>query len=763
MIADTTAYVISLIKVFSGATILILVLPLLMWHNYLKGKSYTYRFVFCVITQNCFLINLVLLLGFLNICNIYTVMLGIILMFFLVLWSFSDKQYFRKSAARLKVLRQVVYGEKSLSSVRRSIVSLLLKNLKMFFQWPLWKHIIKNFLEYLVLVSAVIYNIWFLTYNVIRYHCYQFSDIPVHQAWIFQLDHGTLFESGIYPFGMHSIVYLIHNIFHLDLREVLLYFGAFQTILLILSLYVLARRIFKWKYVSFLVLILFSFLLNQGRYAASLPQECGMFAVALAAYCLISFLHTPLDKHVIPQDTKFKRFFRINQYFSRRYVKTDVLLFMLAVALSIEYHFFTAIVALILVLSIFLAYLTKMVKKQYWVPIVLAGILGVVIAVGPLMACFAKGIPFQESMQWAISVMTGKEWNGSDTNYKKQLEESLGDTVNQPAKTVIADVVEADTSNTQTLSLLDKLRFYFKALYEFCSNTMFGDELTVILFICVGIGIVCAFILLPFQKTRLVGMAYLSMIIYVVIICTMGAAQTLKIPEIVAAARASTFAEPFLFIVYVIPLDFVFRLLTRYRNKVYLGFLSLLSTGLCIAVVLVIFQRSWVHHFFDANIAYYNEAEYLTRHIRETYDTNTFTVVSTTDEYYEVADHGYHVNISKFINMVNGNETEFKIPTPYVFFFIEKHVLQDYYYGSVDVSPELASKKFVYYASSQDYYFQRAVLESQAYYWALAFIKMYPNSFKVYYEDDLYVAYVLVQNPYHLYNFQIAYLPDKGD
>ena len=77
MIVDTTFYVLSLIKVFGAAAALIIVLPLLTWHNYLKGKPYGYRFVFCVVVQNCFLINLVLLLGFLNICNRLTVTLGI--------------------------------------------------------------------------------------------------------------------------------------------------------------------------------------------------------------------------------------------------------------------------------------------------------------------------------------------------------------------------------------------------------------------------------------------------------------------------------------------------------------------------------------------------------------------------------------------------------------------------------------------------------------------------------------------------------------
>jgi hypothetical protein len=138
-----------------------------------------------------------------------------------------------------------------------------------------------------------------------------------------------------------------------------------------------------------------------------------------------------------------------------------------------------------------------------------------------------------------------------------------------------------------------------------------------------------------------------------------------------------------------------------------------------------------------------------------------FTIISTTDEYYPVVDYGFHENLSKFMDMVNGNQPAFKIPTPYVFIFVEKHVLQDYYYGPVDVSEEYARMAFKYFASTHDYYFQRAVLMSQAYFWAKEYSKMYPNTFRVFYEDDIYISYIVKQNPYALYNFQIEYLPEE--
>jgi len=758
MIVDRVSYLISLIEVFGAATALLLVFPLVMWHQYLKNKSYAFRFIFCVITQNALLINLVLLLGFLEICNVYTVAGCLAVVFLAIRWIYSDRQFFRRCRAAWEYALHILHGAKSLAGICLDARIRCGEFWKEVRRWPFWRHLAAHWLEYLVLGAAVAYNTWFLTYNVLTYHSVQFSDIPVHLSWVYGLDQGTLFVDGIYPFGMHAVVYCIHNFFFLDLREVLLYFGAFQTVLLLVCTYLLARRIFRWRYSALIALISFSLLLNQGRYAASLPQECGMFAVALMATCLFNFLHTPLEDYTVKRDSWFRRIFRINQYFTRRYMTMDALLFMLCVSLTIAYHFYTAIAAVILVLAILLAYISRTIRKKYLIPICLTGILGVCIAVGPLMACYARGIPFQESMQWAVSVISGEEWQGSESNYQSQLEAAKGETPDTPDET---DTGESTAPVNTDKSLTGRIKFYYRAITDFSRVSLFGDDLTDILMICLGGGLCLAALLLPFRKTRLFGLDYASMILYTVFMCTMGAAQTLNLVEVVAASRASTFTQPFLGIIYALPMDFVFGLAAGWRNRFYRGFLSFASAAVCAGVVFVIFQQGWVHNFFDVNLAYYNESDYLINYIRTHYEKDMFTVVSTTDDYYQVVDYGYHENLSKFMDMVNGNQPEFKIPTPYVFVFIEKKVLQDFYYGSVYVNKDFASMDFKYFASTQDYYFQRAILESQAYYWALAFQKLYPNQIHVFYEDDIYIAYLIRQNPYYLYDFRIDYLQNE--
>ena len=152
----------------------------------------------------------------------------------------------------------------------------------------------------------------------------------------------------------------------------------------------------------------------------------------------------------------------------------------------------------------------------------------------------------------------------------------------------------------------------------------------------------------------------------------------------------------------------------------------------------------------------------MTRNIRKDFDKYSYTIVSTTDERYDIINHGRHTELSKFINMIDGNEASFNFTTEYVFFFIEKVLLQDYNYGNVEVDYKYARKEFIFLGDVQDYYFQRAIIESKAYYWAKTFEEIYPNNFNVYYEDDIYIVYLMQQNTYYPYELQIDYL-SKGE
>lgn len=767
MIVDTNAYVLSLIQVLICCVIRDFIIPLLVWRNYLKKKSYSYRFWFCVITQAGLQINLVLLLGFFNILSRWTLLGCNAGIYLLIAWNFSDKKFFRRCRAFVGILWQAYKEERLINYMFRERAGFKKRAGRWVRSWPIWSYILKHWLEMFLLGTLLLYNIWFLTYNVMLYHSYQFSDIPVHQSWIYSLEHGILFSDGIYPFGMHVMVYFIRIVFRLNLREILLYAGAYQTLLLMIGLYLLAKEIFQAKYTPITVVLVISFMLNQGRYGASLPQEAGMYAVIGLAYFMIRYMHKDRKKFVIAGDSFLRRMFRMNSYINRRYINSEAVLLMLCVALVIAYHFYTAIAAIFLVIAIGLSYFPKIFKKQYFVPLLFCGVMGAVIAVLPMGACLAKGIPFQESMAWATSVIAGEEWKGSDPDYQSKLAKALGrdEMGNVPEDEVSPETEKKERVKVDYASMPPKeiIRFYFEALFNFGIVSMFRYEAIQLMFGCMLIGSCCTILMLLSKKTRNYGHDYMALILNMILLSTVGAAQQLGMVELIAAARASTFAEPFIGFIYMLPVDFVFRSFGAWKKRYGQAVMNLLSAAVCGAAAYLIVSLGWYHEHFDINQAYYNESEYLLRHIKKSYDRFRYTIVSPTEEYYDVLDYGYHTQLSKFMDMVNKKQEAFTFPTEYVFFFIEKKVMQDYFYGPVNVDLKYAAMEFTYFENTQDYYFMRAIIESQAYFWAKKLQQMYPRNFKVYYEDEIYIAYIMEQNPYNPYDLQIDYLADYAD
>lgn len=764
MIVDTGAYVLSLIMVLTGCIVRDFIIPLFVWRKHLRNKSYGYRFWFCVITQAALQINLVLLLGLFNILNVYTFTGSNLVIYLLIIWNYSDKQFFARSKKNLETVWNAYKGNRQLRQVLRPMAGSVKKMFRKTGDWPVWKYLKKHWFEAVLLTGIAVYNIWFLTHNVMFYHSYQFSDIPVHQSWIYGLEQGKVYSNGIYPFGMHIMVYFIRILFGFNLREILLYAGAYQFVIVVIGVYLLAKKIFSGKYTPMAAILILSFMLNQGRYAASLPQEAGMYAVIAIAYFMISYLHEDKKKYVIESDSRIRRFFRINSYINRRYIHSELILMMLSVALVISYHYFTAIATVFVVISIGLAYVPKIFKKQYFVPLMFCGMMGALIAIVPIGAALVRGIRFEASINWATTVMSGEEWEGSDANYEEKLKEARGEAeADDEIPEVEEEPQEKPKIDYSGMTPKEILKYYYDSIYNFGSSAMFGSEPTKLMFACMLIGAVCALIMMMFRKTRNFGYDYTALIIIMVILYTFGASQALGIPELIAAARASTFAQPFIGLLYMLPFDFILRIMGIWKNRYYQMFVRTVSLAVCVASAMFIMDAGWYHNFFDVNQAYYNEPEYLVRNIKKSFEKYSYTIVATTDEYYEVLDHGRHTEISKFMNMVNRKEEEFTFTTDYVFFFIEKTLLQDYTHGRVNVSLEYAAQDFVYMAVVQDYYYQRAIVESQVYYWAEAFQKMYPRNFKVYFENDIYIVYLMEQNTYYPYSLQIDYLEEYRD
>jgi hypothetical protein len=106
--------------------------------------------------------------------------------------------------------------------------------------------------------------------------------------------------------------------------------------------------------------------------------------------------------------------------------------------------------------------------------------------------------------------------------------------------------------------------------------------------------------------------------------------------------------------------------------------------------------------------------------------------------------------------------TKFTIPTKYVYIFIEKIPL-DYTiankYSNMKVSVGGASQAYNDYYTGNSMYKGEAryILMSKMYYWAERYQEVYPEDFTVFYEDDEFVCYKLVQNTSFLNNLMVDF------
>ena len=147
----------------------------------------------------------------------------------------------------------------------------------------------------------------------------------------------------------------------------------------------------------------------------------------------------------------------------------------------------------------------------------------------------------------------------------------------------------------------------------------------------------------------------------------------------------------------------------------------------------------------------------------------TWTICSANDELRMSEEYGYHYETITFLRkMENWNkDMVITIPTPKIFFFIEKIPLDyavKYDRSGQSISEEGAKGELSYSNGLAPYQGEkRWITMSKMYYWAKEFQKMYPNEMKVYMETDNFVCYVLEQNTYSLVNLAIDYGYNTGE
>jgi hypothetical protein len=718
----------------------------------------------CYTFGNFYIINIVFAVQLLHISGFWTLVLFTAVPGILI-WSRVNRVSLRELCMKTGIVcKKILQGSMGIKGflyrVKNRSMAVLKKAV-----WLFYCEVVCNTLQWILAGAVIAALFWIYGRQLILTYGYCASDIPVHLNWINQMSRGNLFASGVYPFGFHCMVYYLHAVFGFDTYVILCVFYLVQVffihIVLLAMLKLLCRSLYL-PYAGIMVYILGSFWARQtySRFGSSLPQEFGMIFVIPSVYFLIRFFQTE-KKNLKNRETKL-----------------ILGCFALAFSLTLAIHFYGTMIAGLCCIGIAVGFCTRFLNKEYFRRIMLTGIISIFLAVLPMGIAFAGGTPLQGSLGWGLSVING---DSSDTEDTSENEAAQKQAMEEMAARLIENTQNSNSESVQTgeipiiteapkHSLTDKAReipkkmknlreMMIRRIQEFIINSReqwcaYAVLAGIAVLILLGLMFI---ILRRITYGEMLMSAGFCMGILTLLLC----AGNLGLPVLMDPARCSIYYVYLLIVSITVLGDgllyliFMPRILTISRNVVSFILTVSMAAGM-------IHQGLVKTPDFISDYVSNGAFTCLTNIIKENKD-ETWTIVSVNDETQMGLDHGWHYETITFLRKQEhiNKDTKLIIPTEKVYFFIEKIPLNYsvVYSGSgQSISKKGASQSLPNSGGIGMYQGEgRWILMSRMYYWAQAFMEMYPNETKVYYESEDFVCYVISQNMYHQYNFAIDY------
>lgn len=779
----TTLVILRFLGIFAVYTGVTLALPALMFRRILRGRSLAEQFLMCYTFGNFYIINIVFLLQLLHISNFFT-LAGLTAVLSIVIGGRVNRIPLKQQAGNTwHLFGKLLRGRMKLKSAIFLFLGKCaagIKRLAKFF----YRHIVKNPIQSMLLLGIGVCLCWIYGRQIILVYGYRASDIPVHMSWINEMSRGRIFAKGVYPFGFHCIIYYLHAVFRFDTYVILCQFFFVQVIFMHLVLLAMLKQLCKTKYIPYIgtfVFLLGNFWSGQtySRFYATLPQEFGMIFVIPSIYFLIRFFQIPKQK-LADKETRL-----------------TLQCFAMAFSLTLAIHFYGTMIAGLCCIGIACGFCFRFLRKEYFRRIMFTGICSVFLAVLPMGIAFATGTPLQGSLGWGLSVINGGKSSSSteaeaETDEAETLEVSTGDDKNtvrvvKPDGTVmeidVSDLPSAQenesggqTQTETTAPAVPKVSFgeKIRKIPGKVKNALAAMSNRILEFVIkldvknIGYMILASFALLlllgfifcvfrqPGYGAMLMSMGF-CMWIVTILLC----ANVFGLPPLMDGARCSIYyvyllsaaltalADGLLYM--VLPL----RKLRLVRNAV--------SLAVAAAVLMGMFQNHMIKQSdFSSGFVMNGAITCLSNIIHENED-KTWTIVSANDETQMGLDHGWHYETITFLRGMETLEKNTKviIPTKTVYFFIEKipgDYAVSYAKSGQSISRKGASRSLPNVGGIGMYQGEgRWIVMSRMYYWAQAFMELYPNEMKVYYEDNKFICYKIEQNMYHQYNFAIDY------
>lgn len=718
-------------KVLLGYVFFMFAMPSVVFYKHLHQKPLVYRFGFCVTAVPVCLNLLVLILGLLHILS-------------MLLTALILAGVFIVSAVRLIwARRQDLLAQKRLHA----------------FQIPksLWR---EDAVYKVLWLATLLFGAVYFTYGAFRVSCYGYGDLYVHHSWIYGLMQGEIYKGGIYPEAMHCFVYCMKALLGISVFSGLRFLQSVHVVVFLVAAGCLLREIFRWRYMPILTLLLFLTLDVRGgdmirpmsRLQWSLPMEFGLPYVFLCVLFLI--------RYIKQGDFEDKRAYWKNE---------NLLMFALAVAAVLATHYHTVIMAFLICLPAALCAFRKVFHPKRLLPLVAAALCSLLITSAPMVCALASGIPFESSINWALGSMSGEE-----ARENQALLEAASETE------AAQEGENAGEAAREGVYRGGYVRLYGK-----------GRGALLLALSCVSLALCLAGKIRKAKWAEGTEYGYIPMILMSVIFVVTYAMPYMGLPDIISEGRFSAIGHPLTLASVLIPLDIAAALAAERCGEVLFRRLAIVAA---IGIYAAVRLSGNYHGFLYYELSRYPAAVTLTRTIMEDLEPQTYVIVSTTDELYQIIEKGSHVELLSFLDNIEAEE-EYILWRDDLFFYVEKKPL---YYAQLYfaegpswlgeerypdacreeyetlhpswrvsqaphvIASEISHDKTEREILETDAWLKytmlenREVLESRAYEQCMRLMEAYPDQMEIYYEDENFMCFHLKQDQKNPCNLAIT-------
>ncbi len=787
--------ILEMIQVFLAYAFLVLLAPYIVLKARLRNRTLHQKFIICVLVGNFYMVNVVFIMFILHIPSRISLYILSIVPAAIAWYKINHPDVKGFFLGIYTSVTRLFLDEVKIGTLWLNLTTEPKKRMKAAIR-GCFSHIFHHILEWGMLSGLVAFNVYYYGYQTFVRYSYGTSDMVVHHYWVNQIAEGNIFCNGIYPFGFHNVLYFIHDFFGIQILSIFRVFGMIETLYIYAMIYVLLRKICRSRYIPIIGVLIFTLpnlfeTQSIMRYQFTLPQEFGMIFLYPCAYFLMQFFQQKKEEIAIEKELRRQnKLYTWLALYHLRPSTWSLILFAISFSLTLSAHFYITIVAVFLCFAVAMAYFPVVFHYRYFCSIAVAGILSLSSAIAPMAVFFVGGTPLQGSLGWALGVISSSSEKAEAPEEDKKLEKYK---VNEGDGFVVYDITDAPASLLDPSasappsvtaeqptpqpqpSLLERVEMAAKSMQK--RIVSFNDKVAAninsvyiqedfITFLLYGMeGMMAACALLTLIRRKFYYRNLLSIALYLFFMVMLYSSADFSMPSpmdqnrsrIFVAYAAPVFCGVLLDLGYVI----LFRPLRYHRLT------ELFPIAAGVAMTFLIITQDFIKPL-SMEFAIQSTGEmYCNYEIMKNYPDKKWTIVSSTDSLQLVLHKGWHQEACTFLGkMHNMNaDTTVTIPTKYVFFYIEKYPLQ---YGVANnvtddflnlgyVSEEDAAMPAVYNGSEAYGIENRKTLESKLFFWAKAFEEKYPQEFQVYYENETFICYRIIQNEFNLYNFAIDY------